>query len=216
MNEEAIYAKKTGEMMTGNMPEMAIIESNTLAMMGLKQLLEAAMPMMNICTFGSFNEFEANHPDRFIHYFVSMHIALAHRHFFIQEKRARQTIVLTPSNNPNSQLNDFHCLCVSVPEETLVKHLLALQKMGHPHGEHLPTPSATMKEKNLSDREIEVLALVAQGKINKEIADVLCIGISTVITHRKNIQEKLGLKSVSSLTIYAVMHGYVDINHISG
>lgn len=216
MNEEAIYAKKTGEMMTGNMPEMAIIESNTLAMMGLKQLLEAAMPMMNICTFGSFNEFEANHPDRFIHYFVSMHIALAHRHFFIQGKRARQTIVLTPSNDPNSQLNDFHCLCVSVPEETLVKHLLALQKMGHPHGEHLPTPSATMKEKNLSDREIEVLALVAQGKINKEIADMLCIGISTVITHRKNIQEKLGLKSVSSLTIYAVMHGYVDINHISG
>ena len=35
-----------------------------------------------------------------------------------------------------------------------------------------------------------------------------------VITHRKNIQEKLGIKSVSSLTIYAVMHGYVDINRI--
>ena len=53
-----------------------------------------------------------------------------------------------------------------------------------------------------------------EGKINKEIADTLCIGLSTVITHRKNIQEKLGLKSVSSLTIYAVMHGYVDINKI--
>ena len=44
--------------------------------------------------------------------------------------------------------------------------------------------------------------------------DLLCIGLTTVITHRKNIQEKLGLKSVSALTIYAVMHGYVDINHI--
>ena len=216
MNEEEIKSKHPGKAMTSGMPEMAIIESNTLAMMGLKQLLEAVMPMMNIRTFGSFDEFEANNPDRFIHYFVSMHIALAHRYFFVQGQRARHTIVLTPSNDPNSQLNDFHCLCVSVPEETLVKHLLALQKMGHPHGEHLPNPTANNKEKLLSDREIEVLALVAQGKINKEIADMLCIGLSTVITHRKNIQEKLNLKSVSSLTIYAVMHGYVDINHISG
>ena len=62
MNEEAIKSKHPGEAMTSGMPEMAIIESNTLAMMGLKQLLEAAMPMMNICTFGSFNEFEANTP----------------------------------------------------------------------------------------------------------------------------------------------------------
>ena len=108
--------------MQGRMPEMAIIENNTLAMMGLKQLLETVMPMMNICTFGSFAEFESNNPDRFIHYFVSMHIVLAHRNFFVQGQRAHHTIVLTPSNDPNSQLNDFHCLCVSVPEETLVKH----------------------------------------------------------------------------------------------
>ena len=53
-----------------------------------------------------------------------------------------------------------------------------------------------------------------QGYINKEIADRLHIGLATVITHRKNIMEKLGMKSVSALTIYAVMHGYVDINKI--
>ena len=53
-----------------------------------------------------------------------------------------------------------------------------------------------------------------QGFINKEVADQLNIGMTTVITHRKNIMEKLGMKSVSALTIYAVMHGYVDINKI--
>ena len=132
MNEEAMRALHKDDRMQGRMPEMAIIENNTLAMMGLKQLLETVMPMMNICTFGSFAEFESNNPDRFIHYFVSMHIVLAHRNFFVQGQRAHHTIVLTPSNDPNSQLNDFHCLCVSVPEETLVKHLLALQKIGHP------------------------------------------------------------------------------------
>ena len=76
-----------------------------------------------------------------------------------------------------------------------------------------PMPQA-LQAKVLSDREIEVLALIAQGFINKEIADQLNIGLTTVITHRKNITEKLGMKSVSALTIYAVMHGYVDINMI--
>ena len=66
----------------------------------------------------------------------------------------------------------------------------------------------------LSSREVEVLSLVAQGMINKEIAEKLNISITTVISHRKNIQDKLGVKSVSALTIYAVMHGYVDVNKI--
>ena len=58
------------------------------------------------------------------------------------------------------------------------------------------------------------MSLIVQGYINKEIADKLNIGLTTVITHRKNIMDKLGLKSVSALTIYAVMNGYVDIHKI--
>ena len=198
----------------GHIPQIAIIESNTLATMGLKHLLESVMPTMHIKTFGSFCEFENNHPEQFVHYFVSMHIVLAHRTFFAEGHRVHHTIVLTPSDDPSTGLHGFHCLCVNVPEKILIKHLLALQRMGHPHGEHLPLSLAPTKAKILSDREIEVLALIAQGKINKEIADRLCISLTTVITHRKNIQDKLGLKSVSSLTIYAVTHGYVDINNI--
>ncbi len=219
MNEDmmkAIADKKAPEK-NGTMPripELAIVESNTLAVMGLKQLLESVMPMIKVTAFGTFGEFESSHTERFMHYFVSMHIVLAHRTFFMHEKRMHHTIVLTPSNDPNSQLQGFHCLCVNVPEKMLIKELLSLQHMGHPHGEHIPEMPRPTQEKVLSDREIEVLSLVAQGKINKEIADELCIGLTTVITHRKNIQEKLGLKSVSALTIYAVMHGYVDINRI--
>lgn len=71
-----------------------------------------------------------------------------------------------------------------------------------------------LKNKILSNREIEVLSLIVQGLINKEIAEKLSISLTTVITHRKNIMEKLGMKSVSALTIYAVMHGYIDINKI--
>ena len=66
----------------------------------------------------------------------------------------------------------------------------------------------------ISNREAEVLALVAKGFINKEIAEKLCISLPTVITHRKNICEKLHIRSVSALTIYAVTHGIVAIDEI--
>ena len=71
-----------------------------------------------------------------------------------------------------------------------------------------------LERKILSDRELEVMSLIVQGFINKEIAEKLNISLATVVTHRKNIMDKLGMKSVSALTIYAVTHGYVDINKI--
>jgi DNA-binding NarL/FixJ family response regulator len=132
---------------------------------------------------------------------------------FFSEHR-RKTIVLTLSLDTMSQLSDFKCLCVNVPEKELVRSLLMLEQHAHGKGEHLPPMPAILTQKILSDREIEVMSLIVQGYINKEIADKLNIGLATVITHRKNIMDKLGMKSVSALTIYAVMHGYVDINKI--
>ena len=66
----------------------------------------------------------------------------------------------------------------------------------------------------LSDRETDVLKLLATGLSNKEIADVLNISINTVITHRKNISQKTGIKSVSGLTIYAVVKKLITIDNI--
>ena len=141
-----------------------------------------------------------------------MNIVLENKAFFDAHKR--KTIVLTLSLDPMSQLADFHCLCINVPEKELVRAILMLQQHAHGQGEHMPPMPEILKRKILSDREIEVMSLIVQGLINKEIADKLNIGLATVITHRKNIMDKLGMKSVSALTIYAVMHGYVDINKI--
>lgn len=66
----------------------------------------------------------------------------------------------------------------------------------------------------LSEREKEILVSVAQGLLNKEIADKHNISINTVITHRKNITRKTGIKTVSGLTVYAILNGYVDINSV--
>ena len=62
----------------------------------------------------------------------------------------------------------------------------------------------------LSSREIEVLKLVALGQSNKQISEKLFISIHTVITHRKHITSKLGIKSISGLTLYAVINSMIE------
>ena len=192
-------------------PSIAIIDANTLATIGLKSILQEIMPIMQVDIYGSFAELQANNPEKYFHYFVAMNIVLEHRTFFLEKRN--KTIVLTLGLDNATTLSDFHSLCVNVPEKQLVKSLLALEQHAHANGRNLP-PVQRQQPNPLSDREIEVLSLVAQGHINKEIADILNISMPTVVSHRKNITEKLGMKSISALTIYAVMHGYVDINKI--
>ena len=67
----------------------------------------------------------------------------------------------------------------------------------------------------LTSREKEVIKLIALGLANKEIADKLFISIHTVISHRKNITEKLGIKSISGLTVYAIINNLLDIQDIN-
>ena len=193
-------------------PKVAIIDPNTLAAMGLKQLLQNVMPIMTVDTFGSFAELTGSQMDSYVHYFAAMNIVLENKFFFTE--RRRKTIVLTLSLDNASQLSEFHSLCINLPEPQLIRALLALEQHAHSNGKNLPPMPRMLQQKILSDREIEVMSLIVQGYINKEIADRLNIGLATVITHRKNIMDKLGMKSVSALTIYAVMHGYVDINTI--
>ena len=66
----------------------------------------------------------------------------------------------------------------------------------------------------LSDREKDVIIGVAQGLLNKEIADRLCLSVNTVITHRRNIAKKLQIHSPAGLTIYAIVNDLVDISSV--
>jgi len=68
---------------------------------------------------------------------------------------------------------------------------------------------------DLTTREKDVLKLVALGHSNKEIADQLFISIHTVISHRKNLTEKLGIKSISGLTVYAILNKLIDTDSIN-
>ena len=66
---------------------------------------------------------------------------------------------------------------------------------------------APPEDYELSDREKEVLTLVAQGLSSKEVADKLKISVNTVNTHRKSITRKTGIKSVAGLAVYWKLKG---------
>ena len=66
----------------------------------------------------------------------------------------------------------------------------------------------------LSEREKEILIAVAKGMINKEIAALHNISIHTVISHRKNISRKTGIKSISGLAVYALLNKMIEQNEI--
>lgn len=63
---------------------------------------------------------------------------------------------------------------------------------------------------DLTDREREVLALIAQGYTNREAADRLSISVKTIETHRAHVMEKLGIRSRAGLTRYAMQKGLLD------
>lgn len=192
------------------MPEIAIIDPNTLSCLGLQSLLEELIPAAVIRPFRSFGELTDDTPDMYAHYFVAAQVYFEHTAFFLERKP--KTIVLT-GGEPTTPLPGIPTLNIFQDEKRLAHDILQLHRHGHPgnrHGTHAPAPSAN----DLSPRETEVLALVARGCINKEIADRLHISLTTVISHRKNITEKLGIKSVSGLTIYAVMNGVVEADGI--
>ena len=185
-------------------PEIAIVEPNTLTAIGLQGLLEKVIPHAVIRTFRSFAGLTDDTPDMYAHYFISSQIYFEHAAFFLE--RRPKTIVLT-SGAALALPAGIPALDICQDEKQLVKSILQLHRHGHPHTHAGETSS-------LSAREVEVLVLIAKGLLNKEIAEKLNISLTTVISHRKNIVEKLGIRSASGLAIYAVMQGYVEADRI--
>ena len=191
-------------------PEIAIIEKNTLAALGLQTILEGLIPQSIVRTFSSFEELIDDTPDMYTHYFVAISIYFEHTAFFLERKP--KAIVLSVGE-PQIPIG-VPVMNTCLPKEKLIKAFMDMRSKGHEMTNHPVKPVSHEAVNTLSAREIEVLILVTKGLINKEIADKLNISLTTVISHRKNITEKLGIKSASGLAIYAVMNGYIDADSI--
>jgi DNA-binding NarL/FixJ family response regulator len=62
----------------------------------------------------------------------------------------------------------------------------------------------------LTSREFEVIQLVAEGKVNKQIAAELCLSVKTVEKHRQQVMNKLNIHDVAGLTRYAIARGIIE------
>lgn len=87
---------------------------------------------------------------------------------------------------------------------------LVLDNLAEAH-RRLSTPPPASLAKALTVREREVLQLLAEGKSSKEIASCLSVAIATVETHRRQIMDKLALRTVAELTKYAIREGLTSL-----
>lgn len=191
-------------------PAIAVVVPNVLMGIGLKAILDKVIPMAEVELFGDFASFEGSAPERFFHYFVTPQLFLAHSSFF---RPLRHKTILLCNGPVQAACAEMHRIDIRTGEEAIVRDILRMH-----HGAHRDAHSAQDGVQSptvpLSDREAEVLALIARGYMNKQIADRLRIGLTTAISHRRNIMEKLGIRSVAGLAIYAMTAGYVDAEEL--
>ncbi len=173
-----------------------IVSSNCLAAKGLQHILVNMFNMNVEIQFSTTNIPEDKLDDTDL-IFVDAD-SFAHHNLTFASRR-HKTIILTANDIPANDSN-IHIIDQKWSEEAIIniisKNISKLNTILTTHSE-------------LSKREIDVLKLVVSGHINKEIADILNISINTVLSHRKNITSKLGIKSVSGLSVYAMMNGYI-------
>lgn len=114
--------------------------------------------------------------------------------------------IVYPNQPFNDNLKANHTFNLTDSKEIVSKSILQLTNLIEETDEN--------ENYELSQREKEILKHVAMGMANKEIADKLFISMHTVITHRKNITKKLGIKTISGLTVYAIINGLLGMEDI--
>lgn len=188
---------------------IAIILPDTLQRIGLQSLLTDYFPPVEIDSFSTFDHFSAVANDAFDYYFIQPDTFVLNADFFLP--RRGKTIILIDDTDKAGSFSAQSRLAVRSPQETLIEQLQTLFACESAAG---TSGSNGEGNKELSARETDVLQLIVKGITNKEIADKLNISLNTVLTHRKNITAKLGIKTVSGLTFYAIMNGLISGDEI--
>jgi len=176
---------------------IAIVLPDTLQSTGLQILLSDYFPPVEIVRFSTFDCMASTNSDPYDYYFTSPEIFALNTDFFLPRKAKTVLLIAQETSVTGNNLN------ILSPQETIIENL---QQLFITEGVN----QSNEKNKELTSRETDVLQLIAQGLTNKDIADNLNISLNTVLSHRKNITSKLGIKTVSGLTFYAIMHGLVS------
>lgn len=189
--------------------QIAIILTDTLQVIGLQTILTDYFPPVSTTVFSSFGQMEKQGAEQFEYFFIPSDIFVLYSEFFLP--RRNKTFVLTAGGDMKetaNQLSSNFYLNDTAPLEMII------DRMEQMFNNESHTNVETNGNKGLSLREIDVLQEIVRGITNKEIADKLNISLNTVLSHRKNITAKLGIKTISGLTYYAIMNGLISADEI--
>jgi DNA-binding NarL/FixJ family response regulator len=129
--------------------------------------------------------------------------------YIISKPRQFMLVLINDNNSGSKPLLSFDEVIETTDMEKVICRKLEKYVQLLAASTHHPKSSET-----ISEREKEVLKLVANGMTNKEIAERLFISSHTVITHRKNITSKLGIKTIAGLTVYAIINKLIAAEEI--
>ncbi len=189
-----------------------IFEKSALIRLGLIALLRSLDDVSVIGDFRNTDNFEQKIKD-------------TKPDFVIINEKFIESIGIIPLKNISKEL-EFKIISLSKQhhgtannlwaEEILIdeEKIIISDKIEHLISQNTKKQKQDKTNNEISKRERAVLAMVAQGYTNKEIAEKLFISTHTVITHRKNIVKKLGIKTVSGLTVYAILNKIIDMEDL--
>ncbi len=175
------------------MKNVAIILPNTVTSLGIKYVLHENFPS-NALIYDCMEVFMNDKFHHFDLFVTDSSLFLDNLQFFLPNKD--KTIVIADNLDTDIQSNRINTFDQEV-------HIVEV------FNKFFKSDALQKSQNKLTLRETSVLKLVAEGCTNKEIADKLNISINTVLSHRKNITSKLGIKSVSGLCVYAMMNGLI-------
>lgn len=179
---------------------IAIIEPSHIIYEGLSTLLLKSVKHFNLYRLNDFDELNSEPLKGSIHIVIINPSLVQNRlKTFNKLKKSHPDILwigLLYSYFDNELLHVFNdTISISDAIEVITEKLN--KSSNHCHGNDI-------SQEQLSEREIDVLIELVKGSLNKEIAEKLNISVHTVVSHRKRIIKKTGIKSLSGLTIYAI------------
>ena len=181
-----------------------VIHSSEIVRLGLSEILKKLfdVDVILISTIEDLNSYNEFINFRLVFIVESNHLNKALNSF--RKSNSVKVVSLYENKTEANSNENYDC---RMPIQASSEQI---QKLLNPYLHQDQSTRDKKGSSSLTEREIDVVKLVALGKINKEIADELCISIHTVISHRKNITEKLGIKSISGLTVYAMLNKLID------
>lgn len=118
-----------------------------------------------------------------------------------------RTILVKQSLSPQGKEDVHASISLSEGKEEIVEKIVGFLKLR-------PPESHEDWIRVLTQREVTIVRMVSKGLTNKQIAGELFLSTHTVTTHRKNITRKLGIKSVSGLTVYAIVNNIISMEEV--